>query len=71
MFKVWLFLGARGWFCYSGFMSLAPRWWPQARVKYQDGHTYNMPIGNAVAHAAATGGEVVPPRYVHREGEKP
>lgn len=61
MFRFWLFLGSIGFFHYGGFLSLAPKWWPQARVKYDDGHTYNMPIGNAIAHAAATGGEVVHP----------
>lgn len=61
MFKAWLFLARLGFFHTDGFLSLAPRWWPQARVRYPDGHTYNMPIGNAWTHAQATGGEIVRP----------
>lgn len=59
MFKFWLFLAKLGMFRTDGILAMAPRWWPRARVKYDDGHTYPMPIGNCWTHAKATGGEVV------------
>lgn len=65
-FKLMLLLAKLGFFFYEGILAMAPQWWPRARVFYADSpvgirpYSFDMPIGNALQHALATKGEVVP-----------
>lgn len=62
MFRLWLFLGRRGWFTHDGMVTRGPRWYPRARVWYPDVEKYSavMCIGNACHYAGMFGGEVHP-----------
>ena len=61
-FGVSLYLARKwGWYKYEGIISFAEsRGYPMARVKYADGVSSPMAIGNAVDYAEIFKGEVIP-----------